>query len=69
MDWNSATKDCNSLGMSLAYFDNESEFNLYLHQSRNMTGSIQQRWIDGTSQGRAPKDFYYKVNYRKTSDF
>ena len=65
MDWNNATEYCNSLGMSLAYFDNESEFNLYLDQSRNMTGSVQQRWIDGTSQGRAPKHFSYKVvNYR-----
>ena len=56
MDWNNATEYCESFGMSLAYFDSESEFNLYLRLSRIVTGSVQQRWIDGTSQGQASKD-------------
>ncbi|CBY10503.1 unnamed protein product [Oikopleura dioica] len=60
MDWNNATEYCNSFDMFLAYFDNQSELDEYFRLSRIVTRDIQQRWIDGTSQGRRRLDYLFK---------
>ena len=48
--------------MSLAYFNSETDFEMYLQMSIEVTTEeTQQRWIDGTSQGRESKDYKFLV--------
>ncbi|CAG5102345.1 Oidioi.mRNA.OKI2018_I69.chr1.g257.t1.cds [Oikopleura dioica] len=61
LKWNDAAEYCDSDGMSLAYFNSQKDFEKYLQMSREKTPEeIQQRWIDGTSQGRESKDYKFK---------
>lgn len=68
MDWNNATEYCNSFDMFLAYFDNQSELDEYFRLSRIVTRDIQQRWIDGTSQGRRRLDYLFKVKIKLSEE-
>jgi len=54
--------------MFLAYFDNQSELDEYLRLSRIVTRDIQQRWIDGTSQGRRRLDYLFKVKIKLSEE-
>ncbi|CAG5102347.1 Oidioi.mRNA.OKI2018_I69.chr1.g258.t1.cds [Oikopleura dioica] len=64
LKWNDAAEYCESFGMSLAYFDSRDDFEKYLQMSREVTpGEIQQRWVDGTSQGRRSRNYKFQGKF------